>query len=351
MNETAEIAGKGEVIMVNIGIIGMGRIGKVHAESILTGIKSACVLAAADPFMTGETAEWAKSSGIVKVYDDYRKIIKDERINAVLICSSTDTHTPVSLEAIDAGKHVFCEKPIDHDLDKINEVINALKNSPCKYQVGFNRRFDHNFRAVKKAVDEGRIGDVHIVKITSRDPEPPPPAYIKVSGGIFLDMTIHDFDMIRYLTGSEANEIYASGDVLIDQAIKDAGDIDTAVITVKMENGAICVIDNSRKSVYGYDQRAEVFGSKGCVSIGNDKASSAVISTADAVYSEKPLWFFLERYIQSYRDEIKSFIRTIEQDKPTEVNVFDGLQPVRMGLAAKLSLLEGRSVKLSEIKA
>jgi myo-inositol 2-dehydrogenase/D-chiro-inositol 1-dehydrogenase len=189
--------------MVNIGIIGMGRIGKVHTESILTGIKSACVLAAADPFMTEETAEWAKSSGIENVYDDYRKIINDKRIDAVLICSSTDTHTPVSLEAINAGKHVFCEKPIDHDLDKINEVINALKNSPCKYQVGFNRRFDHNFRAVKRAVDEGKIGDVHIVKITSRDPEPPPPAYIKVSGGIFLDMTIHDFDMIRYLTGPE----------------------------------------------------------------------------------------------------------------------------------------------------
>jgi myo-inositol 2-dehydrogenase/D-chiro-inositol 1-dehydrogenase len=157
--------------------------------------------------------------------------------------------------------------------------------------------------------------------------------------------------MIRYLTGSEAKEIFASGEALIDEAIKDAGDIDTAVVTVKMENGAICVIDNSRKSVYGYDQRAEVFGSKGCVSVGNDKASSAVISTADAVYSEKPLWFFLERYIQSYRDEIKSFIQAIEQDKPTEVNVYDGLQPVRMGLAAKLSLLEGRPVKLSEIKA
>jgi myo-inositol 2-dehydrogenase/D-chiro-inositol 1-dehydrogenase len=157
--------------------------------------------------------------------------------------------------------------------------------------------------------------------------------------------------MIRYLTGSEAKEIYASGEVFIDPAIKDAGDIDTAVVTVKMENGAICVIDNSRKSVYGYDQRAEVFGSKGCVSVGNDKASSAKISTVDGVYTEKPLWFFLERYIQSYRDEMKSFIRAIEQDKPTEVNVYDGLQPVRMGLAAKLSLLEGRPVKLSEIKA
>ncbi len=336
--------------MVNIGIIGAGRIGRIHAESILTGVKSACVCAIADPFISEETMQWAKSSGIVKVYNDYQRIIEDRQIDAVLICSSTDTHTSISLEAIDAGKHIFCEKPIAHDLSNINKVIHALDKKPCKYQVGFNRRFDHNFRSVKKAVDEGRIGDIHIVKITSRDPEPPPLDYIQVSGGIFLDMTIHDFDMVRYITGSEANEIHAVGEVLIDPSIGSAGDIDTAVITIKMENGALCVIDNSRKSVYGYDQRIEVFGSKGCVSIDNDMASTARISSFNGVYSEKPVWFFLERYIQSYRDEIQSFIQAIEQEKPIEVNVYDGMHPVRMGLAAKRSLAEGRPVKLSEIK-
>ncbi len=337
--------------MINIGIIGAGRIGKVHAKSILTGVDSACIKAIADPFMTKETEQWAKSVGIPNVYIDYKKIIEDKDIGAVLICSSTDTHSAISLEAIRAGKHVFCEKPIDHDLDKIREVIDALKGTNLKYQVGFNRRFDHNFRAVRKAVVDGKVGNVHIVKIASRDPEPPPVAYVKVSGGIFMDMMIHDFDMVRYLTGSEAVEVYASGAVLIDPAIGEAGDVDTAIVTIKMKNGALCVIDNSRKSVYGYDQRAEVFGNRGCVSVSNDLSSTSVISTVEGVCAEKPLWFFLERYMQAYQDEIISFIKAIEQDIPTEVDVYDGLEPVRMGLAAKLSLDEGRPVKLAEIKA
>lgn len=337
--------------MVNIGIIGAGRIGKVHAKSILTGVSTACIKAIADPFMTQETEQWAKSVGISNVYIDYRKIIEDKDIDAVLICSSTDTHSSLCLEAIAAGKHVFCEKPIDHDLKKINEVIEALKGKTSKFQVGFNRRFDHNFRAVKKAVTDGNVGDIHIVKITSRDPEPPPVSYVKLSGGIFMDMMIHDFDMVRYLTGSDVVEVYTMGSVLIDPAIGDAGDVDTAIVTMKMENGSLCVIDNSRKSVYGYDQRAEVFGSRGCVSISNDSSSTSILSTVDGVCAEKPMWFFLERYMQAYQDEIRSFIHAIETDSPTEVDVYDGLQPVRIGLAAKLSLAEGRPVKLSEIKA
>jgi myo-inositol 2-dehydrogenase/D-chiro-inositol 1-dehydrogenase len=336
--------------MVNIGIIGAGRIGKVHARSILTGVDSARIKAIADPFMTKETESWAKSVGISDVYLDHKKIIEDKDIDAVLICSSTDTHSPISLEAIKAGKHVFCEKPIDHDLKKIKQVMDALEGTSIKYQVGFNRRFDHNFRTVRQAVSDGKIGDIHIVKIASRDPEPPPLAYVKVSGGLFLDMMIHDFDMVRYLTGSEAVEIYASGAVLVDKSIGEAGDVDTAIVTIKMENGALCVIDNSRKSVYGYDQRAEVFGNKGCISIGNDLPSTSTLSTVDGVCSEKPMWFFLERYMQAYQNEIKSFVKAIETGTPTEVGVFDGLQPVKMGLAAKLSLAEGRPVKLSEIK-
>jgi len=336
--------------MVNIGIIGAGRIGKVHAKSILTGVDTARIKAIADPFMTKETEEWAKSAGIPNVYLDHKRIIEDEEIDAVLICSSTDTHSPISLEAIKAGKHVFCEKPIDLDLKKIKQVMKALEGTELKYQVGFNRRFDHNFRAVRKAVADGKIGDIHIVKIASRDPAPPPIEYVKVSGGLFLDMMIHDFDMVRYLTGSEATEIYASGAVLVDPSIGKAGDVDTAIVNIKMENGALCVIDNSRKAVYGYDQRAEVFGNKGCVAVGNDCPSTSVLSTEAGVCSEKPLYFFLERYMQAYQDEIRSFISAIERDVPTEVGVYDGLQPVRMGLAAKLSLAEGRPVKLDEIK-
>ena len=335
--------------MVNVGIIGAGRIGRVHVESICTQVPNAKVKLLADPFMTEETSAWAKGMGVEATTKDYKEILADPEIDAVLICSSTDTHSPISVEAIKAGKHVFCEKPIDHDVAKIQEVIDALKGSNVKYQVGFNRRFDHNFEAVQSAVAAGKVGDVHVIKVTSRDPEPPCAEYVKVSGGMFLDMTINDFDMVRFLAGCNAEEVYVEAAVLVDPAIGEAGDVDTAVITLKMENGAIAVIDNSRKAVYGYDQRAEVFGSKGMVATANDSASTAVISNENGVTGEKPLYFFLERYMAAYAKEIKCFIKAIEEDTDTPLGVMDGLQPVLMGLAAKKSLDEHRPVKISEI--
>ena len=335
--------------MVTVGIIGAGRIGKVHTTSICNIVKNATIKTIADPFMNEETANWAKSMGITNTTKDYKEILADPEIDAVLICSSTNTHSPISVEAIKAGKHVFCEKPIDHDIDKIKEVIDALKDSKVKYQVGFNRRFDHNFEAVRNAVAAGKIGDPHIIKVTSRDPEPPSAEYAAVSGGMFLDMTIHDFDMVRYLAGCDAEEIYVQSAVLVDPAIGEAGDVDTAVITIKMENGAIAVIDNSRKAAYGYDQRAEVFGSKGMVATSNDTESSAVLSTADGVTGEKPLYFFLERYMQSFAKEVNCFIEAIENDTDTPLGVLDGLKPVLMGIAAKKSVKEHRPVRISEI--
>lgn len=335
--------------MIQVGIIGAGRIGRVHVESICTQVPNANVKLLADPFMTEDTAAWAKSMGVTATTKDYKEILADPEIDAVLICSSTDTHSPISVEAIKAGKHVFCEKPIDHDIAKIQEVIDALEGSNVKYQVGFNRRFDHNFEAVRSAVAAGKVGDVHVIKVTSRDPEPPCVDYVKVSGGMFLDMTIHDFDMVRFLAGCNAEEVYAQAAVLVDPAIGEAGDVDTAVITLKMENGAIAVIDNSRKAVYGYDQRAEVFGSDGMVATANDSASTAVISNADGVTGEKPLHFFLERYMAAYAKEIKCFIKAIEEDTEAPLGVMDGLQPVLMGLAAQKSLKEQRPVKISEI--
>lgn len=335
--------------MINIGIIGAGRIGRVHVESIRTQVADAAVKVLADPFMNEQTAEWAKQMGVERVTKDYKEILADPAIDAVLICSSTDTHASISIEAIKAGKHVFCEKPVDHDIQKIRQVQAALREHPVKYQVGFNRRFDHNFAAVRNAVAEGRIGDPHIIRITSRDPEPPSADYIKVSGGMFLDMTIHDFDMARFLAGCNAEEIYVEVAVLVDPAIGETGDVDTAVITMKMENGSLVTIDNSRKAVYGYDQRVEVFGSKGMVNVSNDTVSSAVVSSADGVTAEKPLYFFLERYMQAYAGEIKSFVQAIEQDGDTAVGIIDGLESVRMGLAAKKSLEEHRPVGLSEI--
>lgn len=336
--------------MLKIGIIGAGRIGKVHTESIMRYVAGATVKSVADPYMTEETAAWAKSMGVEKVGKDYREILADPEIDAVLICSSTDTHSPISLEAIAAGKHIFCEKPVDHDLGKIKAVMEALEGSDIKYQVGFNRRFDHNFAAAREAVASGKIGDLAVLKITSRDPGAPPVSYIKVSGGIFLDMTIHDFDMVRFVSGDEVEEVYAAGGVTVDPAIGEADDIDTAVITLRLRSGAIAVIDNCRRASYGYDQRLEAFGSKGQVAIANDTQSSAVVSDANGVTAEKPLHFFLERYMQAYASEVAAFVDAVANDKPVPVGIEAGLQSVLIGIAAKRSLELNRPVRLSEIE-
>ncbi len=337
--------------MLNIGIIGAGRIGKVHLESISYHVKNATVTAMADPFMNEETEKLIRSYGVSKVTKDYKDILNDTDIDAVLVCSSTDTHAAISIEAINAGKHVFCEKPVDHSIEKIQAVADALKEHPnIKFQVGFNRRFDHNFAAIRKAYDDGKIGEAHILKITSRDPEPPNPAYIKVSGGIFLDMTIHDFDMACFLTDSDVEELYVNSAVLVDPAIGEQGDVDTAIITMKMANGALAVIDNSRKAAYGYDQRAELFGSKGMVATSNDTVSSAVISNADGVTGEKPLFFFLERYMESFSEEMRQFTEAVINDTEVPVGIHAGLQSVKIGLAAKKSVEEHRPVKISEIQ-
>lgn len=337
--------------MLNIGIIGAGRIGKVHLESISYHVKNATVTAMADPFMNEETEKLIRSYGVSKVTKDYKDILNDKDIDAVLVCSSTDTHAAISIEAINAGKHVFCEKPVDHSIEKIQAVADALKEHPnIKFQVGFNRRFDHNFATIRKAYDDGKIGEAHILKITSRDPEPPNPAYIKVSGGIFLDMTIHDFDMACFLTDSDVEELYVNSAVLVDPAIGEQGDVDTAIITMKMANGALAVIDNSRKAAYGYDQRAELFGSKGMVATSNDTVSSAVISNADGVTGEKPLFFFLERYMGSFSEEMRQFTEAVINDTEVPVGIHAGLQSVKIGLAARKSVEEHRPVKISEIQ-
>ena len=336
--------------MISLGIIGAGRIGKVHAQSIMNHITSVRLKTIADPFMNEETEASLRVLGVSDCTKDYKKILNDPEIDAVLICSSTNTHADISLEAIAAGKHVFCEKPVSQDIAKIRQVMEKLKGTKLKDQVGFNRRFDHNFEAVRAAVANGDVGDVHIVRITSRDPAPPPPEYAAVSGGMFLDMTIHDFDMVRYLTASDVVEVFANGAVLVDPLIGKAGDIDTAIISLKMANGALAVIDNSRKAVYGYDQRAEVFGSKGQASVSNDTNSSLILSSETGIHTEKPLYFFLERYMASFTKEVRMFVQAIEQDSPVPVDINDGLQPVLIAAAALRSLKEHRPVLLSEIK-
>ncbi|MFA9378627.1 MAG: inositol 2-dehydrogenase [Lachnotalea sp.] len=336
--------------MIRIGIIGAGRIGRVHGEGVTNGVKNAVVVAIADPYMNDEIKQWADGLGITSCYTDYHQILEDSEIDAVMICSSTDTHADISIEAIRAGKHVFCEKPISQDLNKIKEVMEALKESTVKFQVGFNRRFDHNFRAVKNAVDAGKVGDVQLIRVTARDPEAPPVEYVKSSGGMFLDMTIHDFDMVCFLSGSEVKEVYAAGAALVNPEIAKVGDIDTAIITMKMENGALAVIDNSRQAVYGYDQRAEVFGSKGQVAVANDTSTTAVLSTVDGVSGEKPLYFFLERYMESFSREVSEFTQAINNNTAVPVDIDAGLQPILIAIAAKRSLDENRPVKISEVQ-
>lgn len=334
---------------LKIGIIGAGRIGKVHTMSILNYLPQAEIVSISDVDLEG-AKEWAKQTGIKKVYQDYREMLKDPSLDAVLVCSSTDTHAKISIEAAKAGKHIFCEKPVDLSISKVEAVIEAVAKAGVKLQIGFNRRFDHNFMKVKALIDDGTIGELQILKITSRDPSPPPSEYVKASGGMFMDMTIHDFDMARFMTGSSAEEIYVAAACMVDPAIGKAGDVDTAVITIKFKNGTICVIDNSRKAVYGYDQRIEAFGSKGKAEIANDTPSTATWSTEEGVYSEKPLYFFLERYMASFAEEMKQFIEAVINDQETPVTGIDGLEPIKMGLAARKSVLEKRPVMMSEIQ-
>ena len=335
--------------MLKIGILGAGRIGKVHAESITRFVPGARVAAVADPLLAGGAADWIQDLGIPVACTDYREVLADKEIGAVLICTPTDTHAAISLEALEAGKHVFCEKPVDTEPERIAEVAARVRQTGLKYQVGFNRRFDHNFSALRHAVLEGRVGEIHLVKVTSRDPAPPSPEYARRSGGMFLDMTIHDFDMVRFLSGADVEEIHVMAASLVDPEIGKAGDCDTAILSMKLSNGALAVIDNSRRAAYGYDQRAEVFGSKGSVHTGNDAASTLVYSGHEGIVSEKPLYYFLERYMQSFATEVRAFVEAVNTDGPVPVTVEDGLEPVCIALAAKRSWLEGRPVRVGEI--
>lgn len=334
---------------VRIGIIGAGRIGRVHSQSLSLNIPEAEVAAISDPFV--ENAKKAAADfGIPTVYEDYHKILEDPSIQAVFICSPTNTHADIAMEAAKAGKNIFCEKPIDTSVAKILETEKVVKAAGVKMQIGFNRRFDHNFRKIHKLAADGELGKIQIVKITSRDPEPPSAKYAAASGGMFLDMTIHDFDMACYQAGGEVDWVYAIGTVTVDPAIGEAGDIDTAVVTIKFKNDVIAVIDNCRQAVYGYDQRVEVFGTKGSAEAANDTETNVCVRNKEAVLTDKPLFFFLERYMQSFTDEAREFVKAIQNNTDVPVSIEDGLKPIMIAKAANLSMKENRPVKLSEIK-
>ena len=332
---------------IRIGLVGTGRIGRVHAQTLAQRTPGVALVAVTD-VNTAAAQAVAQEMGVPQVAPSFDSILADDSIQAVVICSATDTHASFIAQAAEAGKHIFCEKPISADLKPIDDALAAVERAGVKLMIGFNRRFDPNHQRIKQAIDNGEIGTPHLMHIISRDPSPPPVSYIRVSGGLFVDMTIHDFDMARFLLG-DVIEVYAAGGVMVDPAIGDAGDIDTAVITLKFANGAIGTIDNSRQAVYGYDQRVEVFGSGGSVSSANWYPDAVTLSTAENVRRGLPLNFFMERYTPSYQAELATFVRCLQEDTPPPVTGADGRAPVVIAKAALRSLRENRPVKLSEI--
>jgi len=335
--------------VLKLGLIGAGRIGKLHAENLAFRIPGAGLLMVTD---VNEAAanECAQRLSVPFSGKDYQEIITHPEIQAVVICSPTDTHAAIIQAAAAAGKHIFCEKPIDMDLGRIDLTLSAVAKAGVTLQLGFNRRFDPNFRRVRQAVVKGEIGTPHQLHIISRDPSPPPLEYVAKSGGIFMDMTIHDFDMARYLIGSEVEEIYAAGSARVDPAIGKAGDWDTAVILLKFANGVVGTIENCRQAVYGYDQRVEVFGSGGSISVDNNYPNTAMVQAKQSIYRDPPLNFFMQRYLESYLVEMTEFVEAVQKGTPPPVSGSEGRIPVVMANAARRSVLENRPVRLSEIR-
>ncbi|MGE5222600.1 MAG: inositol 2-dehydrogenase [Omnitrophica WOR_2 bacterium] len=332
---------------VNIAVIGTGRIGSVHTRNLVRSIPEANLVAVCDIRL--EVAQAVASElGIQRAVKDYHELLDDPEIEAILIATSTDTHAFIMKDVAAAGKHIFCEKPLALDLLSIDDALAAIEKSGVKLQVGFNRRFDKSFQRVHEIVTSGEIGRPCILRITNRDPVPPPLEYALVSGGMFLDMTIHDFDMARFQIG-EIEEVYAVGNVLVTPELRQANDIDTDVVTLKFENGAIGVIDNSRQSVYGYDQRLEVFCSHGVAMAGNEAEDTLVKGNEHGFLSARPPYFFMQRYAPCYVEEVRQFVECVREDRPIPATGRDGRTAVALCFAAMKSLKENRPVSVKEI--
>ena len=329
---------------LRIGVAGVGRIGRMHAGIIARQTESASLIAVADAMPAASAAAAAEFGVEARTVDE---LLASTDIDAIAICTSTDTHVDLIVRAAEAGKAVFCEKPVSLDLAEVDRALAAVDAAGVPFMVGFNRRFDPSHRAVRDAVAAGSVGDVHIARITSRDPAPPPLEYIKVSGGIFIDMTIHDFDMARFVVGSPVVTVFATGAVRVDPAIGEAGDVDTAVLVLTHENGAITTIDNSRQAVYGYDQRVEVFGSAGMALSDNPRAHAGAVLTAGGESRASLPYFFLERYATSYVREWEAFASYALDGGPSPVSGLDGRAPVALGIAAWQSIREGRPVDVA----
>jgi myo-inositol 2-dehydrogenase/D-chiro-inositol 1-dehydrogenase len=322
---------------MKVGVLGAGRIGRLHAELLAHRVEGAELAAVYD--VDPALATVASVEALFEVSD------------VVAICTSTDSHADLIVAAARAGKAIFCEKPVSLDLAELDRALAAVEEAGVPFGIGFNRRFDPAHGSVRAAVADGRIGEPQIVRISSRDPAPPPLDYVRVSGGIFLDMTIHDFDMARFVTGSEVVEVYARGAVRVEPAFEEAGDVDTAVVMLTHANGCLTMIDNSRQAVYGFDQRVEAFGSLGMAASENPTAYTAVIRTAEGTSLPTLPYFFLDRYIPSYVREWEAFLAAVRAGETPPVSAADARAPLVIGLAAWTSLREGRPVRIEEVPA
>jgi myo-inositol 2-dehydrogenase/D-chiro-inositol 1-dehydrogenase len=332
---------------IRVGVLGCGRIGHFHADLLagrVPGVALACVF---DPVVAFATQVGARLQ--VPVVGSVEEMLASSEVDAVAVCTSTNTHVDLIVGAAAAGKAILCEKPVSLNLEEVDRGLAAVDVAGVTLQIGFNRRYDPGHRSVRDAVARGDVGDVHLLRISSRDPAPPPLDYIAVSGGIFLDMTIHDFDMSRYVSGSEVEEVYAQGAVRITPEIADYDDVDTAIVQLRHANGCLTVIDNSRQAVYGFDQRVEAFGSAGVASSDNPLSHAGVVRTEGGGHVAALPHFFVERYTQSFIDEWTAFAAAVRRGGPSEVTGADGRAPLVIGLAAWRSLREHRPVALSEV--
>jgi myo-inositol 2-dehydrogenase/D-chiro-inositol 1-dehydrogenase len=332
---------------LRIGVIGVGRIGSMHAE-LLAGRVGGAELGAVYDAHSGAARTVGARLG-APVAGSVEELLADD-LDAVAICTSTDTHADLIVAAAAAGKAIFCEKPVSLDLDEVDRALAAVERAGVPFQIGFNRRFDPAHQSVRDAVASGTVGAPHLVRISSRDPAPPPLGYVRVSGGIFLDMTIHDFDMARYVTGSEVVEVFARGAVRIDPAFGEAGDVDTAVVTLVHADGCLTTIDNSRQAVYGFDQRVEVFGSTGMAASENPLGHSGVVRTVEGGRVSPLPYFYLERYTLSYVREWEAFVSCVAAGIAPPVGAADARAPLVIGLAAWQSVHERRPVRLAEFQ-
>jgi myo-inositol 2-dehydrogenase/D-chiro-inositol 1-dehydrogenase len=333
---------------IGLGVIGAGRIGRLHAGNLARRTLGVELCGIADPRL--EAAESCAAFCKTRAFADWRRLLEDALVRAVVVCSPTDTHAAILEAAADAGKHVFCEKPIDLDLERARQAVAAVEGAGLLLQVGFNRRFDPTFRRIGDLVRAGDIGVPQLVRITSRDPAPPPLEYVRSSGGLFLDMTIHDLDMARYLANAEVEEVFARASNLVDPRIGEAGDVDTAAIVLRFETGALALIDNSRRAVYGYDQRLEVFGPKGCLTAPNRTPTEVRRWTEAGQERERPFEFFLDRYEESFALEMELFVEALREGKSAPVTGDDGLRAIELALAALESSRTGNPVRVAPVR-